>query len=218
MVDANSLQLGQGADVRAGYPFRGGVVPAEQGPAWVVQMKDLDAAGNVRWAQVVRAHLPGRKAPDWLQASDLLVVARGNRFHSACLDEPPGPTVCGPHFFRLRVKPGVPLLPAFLAWQINRAPAQRFLSSHAEGSDQLSIRRGVLESLPVAVPPLETQRSIVGLAAAANEERTRLEALIRNRQQQLDALAFELLAGLGQAGGSGSGSGSGSVSGSVPRA
>ena len=192
--------------MRAGYPFRGGVVPAEQGPAWVVQMKDLDAACSVRWAQVVRAHLPGRKAPDWLRASDLLVVARGNRFHSACLDELPGPTVCGPQFFRLRVKPGVPLLPAFLAWQINRVPAQRYLASHAEGSDQLSIRRGVLESLPVAVPPLETQRSIVGLAVAANEERTRLEALIRNRQQQLDALAFELLAGSGQADGSGSAS------------
>ena len=128
--------------------------------------------------------------------------------------------MCGPHFFRLRVRPGVPLLPAFLAWQINRPPAQRFLCSHAEGSAQLSIRRGVLEALPVAVPPLETQLAIVGLADAANEERTRLEALIRNRQQQLDALAFELLAGSAgagrphpdQAGGSGSGSGSGSCS------
>lgn len=200
--------------MRAGYPFRGGVVPAEHGPAWVVQMKDLDGAGGVRWAQVVRAHLPGRKAPDWLRASDLLVVARGNRFHSACLDPPPGPTVCGPHFFRLRVRPGVPLLPAFLAWQINRAPAQHFLSSHAEGSDQLSVRRGVLEALPVAVPPLEMQHAIAGLAVAANEECRRLEALIRNRQQQLDALAFGLLAGQVQpaqgapfqAGGSGSGS------------
>ena len=207
MIDANSLELGQGTEVRAGYPFRGSVVASDDGPAWVVQMKDLDAAGRVRWPQVVRAHLPGRKAPDWLQACDLLVVARGNRFHSACLDPPPGPTVCGPHFFRLRVRPGVPLLPAFLAWQINRAPAQRFLCNHAEGSDQLSIRRGVLEALPVAVPPLETQRSIVGLAAAANEERTHLEALIRNRQQQLDALAFELLAGLDQADGPGSDSG-----------
>jgi len=188
--------------VRAGYPFRGSIVGSDDGPAWVVQMKDLDTAGRVRWPQVLRARLPGRKAPDWLQASDLLVLARGNRFHSACLDEPPGPTVCGPHFFRLRVRPGVPLLPAFLAWQINRAPAQRFLCSHAEGSAQLSIRRSVLEALPVAVPPLQTQHAIVGLADAANEERVRLEALIRNRQQQLDALAFELLAGSGQAGGS----------------
>ena len=29
--------------------------------------------------------------------------------------------------------------PEFLAWQINRAPAQRYLASNAEGSDQLSI-------------------------------------------------------------------------------
>lgn len=206
MIDAKPLTLKQVADVRAGYPFRGGVVPVDQGPAWVVQMKDLDGAGRVGWAQVARAHLPGRKPPDWLRASDLLVVARGNRFHSACLDPPPGPTVCGPHFFRLRVWPDVPLLAAFLAWQINRAPAQRFLSSHAEGSDQLSIRRGVLESLPLAVPPLETQRAIVGLAAAAHEECRRLEALIHNRQQQLDALAVGLWAGQGQAGGPGSGS------------
>ena len=74
--------------------------------------------------------------------------SRGTRFHAGCVGALPGPAVCGPHLFHLRVRPGRELLPAFLAWQINQAPFQRALRRAAEGSSQLSVRRPVLESLP----------------------------------------------------------------------
>jgi restriction endonuclease S subunit len=91
----------------------------------------------------------------------------------------------------LRVK-ARSIFPEFLAWQINRAPCQRYLAKNAEGTDQLGIRRPILESLQIAVPDLETQHRIVALHQQALAERKVLEHLIRNREQQLDALAFEL--------------------------
>ncbi len=63
-----------------------------------------------------------------------------------------------------------------------------------EGTNQLSIRRGVLEALPIVVPALEQQHRIVALVKDADRERQILETLIQNREQQLDALAFDLLA------------------------
>lgn len=179
------------AEIQAGHPFRGSVPEDPEGNAFAVQMRDVSPDGGVAWDGLVRTSLDGRKSPVWLQPGDVIFVARGARNYALSLEDVPTPAVCSQYFFLLRVK-STGLLPEFLAWQINRAPAQRYLAKNAEGTDQLSIRRGVLEALPIAVPPMEQQHRIVALAKDASRERQVLETLIRNREQQLDALAFDL--------------------------
>ena len=154
-------------------------------------MRDVSPDGRVAWEGLVKTSLDGRKSPVWLRPGDILFVARGARNYALSLEDVPVTAVCSQYFFLLRVK-STGLLPEFLAWQINRVPAQRYLTKNAEGTDQLSIRRGVLEALPIAVPPLEQQHRIVALAKDAGRERQILETLIQNREQQLDALALDL--------------------------
>lgn len=178
--------------VKAGYPFRGSIGEEVDGEALVVQMKDVDPDHEVNWSDVTRTSLAGRKQPDWLKAGDVLFVSKGARFYAVCIDEPPTSAVCGPHFFHLQVAPRVPLLPAFLAWQINQPPFQRQLQQAAEGSSQLSIRRPVLESLTLCVPSLADQQRIVALADLARQERHALHQLIHNRELQHQALAESL--------------------------
>lgn len=177
--------------VQAGHPFRGSIPEDPEGNAFAVQMRDVSPDGGVAWDELVRTSLDGRKSPVWLQPGDVIFVARGARNYALCLENVPMPAVCSQYFFLLRIK-STGLLPEFLAWQINRAPAQRYLAKNAEGTDQLSIRRGVLEALPITVPPMEQQHRIVALAKDASRERKVLETLIRNREQQLDALALSL--------------------------
>lgn len=184
-------ELAEFVEVQSGHPFRGSIPEDPDGNAYALQMRDVSPESGVAWANLVKTSLDGRKSPEWLKTGDVVFVARGMRNYALCLEDIPQPTVCSQYFFLLRVK-STDLLPAYLAWQINRAPAQRYLTKNAEGTDQLSIRRGVLEALPIAVPPLEQQHHIVALAKAVRRERQVLEALIRNREQQLDALAFEL--------------------------
>ncbi len=179
------------ADVQAGHPFRGSVPLVETGNAFALQMRDLSPNGEVAWDGLVRTEVDAGKPVQWLEPGDVVFVARGARNYAVCLRDVPKPTVCSPTFFLIRIKSPT-LLPEFLAWQINRAPAQRYLASNAEGSDQLSIRRPVLEALPLALPPLQQQHLVVSLAEAATQEERQLHALIRNRQQQLDALALAL--------------------------
>jgi restriction endonuclease S subunit len=180
------------ADIQSGHPFRGSVAPVPGGNAYALQMRDISPDGEVAWSGVVQTRIEGRRAPEWLQPGDVVFVTRGARNFALCLREVPLPAVCSQYFFLLRAKKPKRLLPEFLAWQINGAPAQRYLASNAEGSDQLSIRRGVLENLPMVLPAVEEQRRIVALAAAALREKKVLEALIQNRQRQLDALACRL--------------------------
>jgi len=155
-------------------------------------MRDLALDGTVQWADVIRTELSGRRDPDWLIPGDLLLVARGNRYYATCLDTVPGSAVCGPHLFHLRLKSTPAVLPEFLAWQINQPPLQRVLRKAAEGSSQLSIRRPELEALQISVPSILNQKKVAQLARLALRERALFTSLIRNRERQLETLAFEL--------------------------
>jgi len=191
-IDAQHYSIGNLTTLQSGYPFRGSIEESADGDALAVQMKDVDPDHGVNWSGVMRTTLAGRKRPDWLKAGDVLFVSKGARFYAVCIDGPPTPAVCSPHFFHLQVAPRVPLLPAFLAWQINQPPFQRQLQQAAEGSSQLSIRRPVLESLTLCVPSLADQQRIVALADLARQERQALHQLIHNRELQLQALAESL--------------------------
>lgn len=179
-------------DVRAGHPFRGSVPVAEQGNAAVIQMRDISPEGEIAWAGLARTRLPTQRPPDWLADGDVLFAARGARNYAVCLSQVPAATVCAQYFFVLRCR-SERLLPEYLAWHINRRPSQRYLRNNAEGTDQLSIRRAVLENMPLAVPDLAQQRLLVALADTAAQERRQLDTLIQNRERLLDALAQQLL-------------------------
>ena len=195
MMDTKKYLIGDIVESQAGYPFRGSIEEVPDGSVAAVQMKDVDPDCGIDWRGVVRTELVGRKQPNWLRAGDILFVFRGTRFHAVCVDAPPGLAVCGPHFFHLRIKPGTGVDPAFLVWQINQAPFQRALQLAAEGSNQLSIRRPVFDALWVSVPGLPDQQRVVALDRLARQERRALQQLIRNRAQQLHALAENLARG-----------------------
>lgn len=191
-IDATALN--DFVDLMVGYPFRGAIAAVSSGSTIAVQMKDTDPEDGVSWAKAARTELPGRKQPNWLRDGDVLVVSRGSRFYAVCIDTPPQPAVCSPQFFHLRVRAGLGVIPAFVAWQINQPPFQRQLHQAAEGSNQLSIRQPVFGALTLNVPNVAEQQQIVALANAARQERRVLRQLILNREVQLGALAEALAA------------------------
>ncbi len=81
-------------------------------------------------------------------------------------------------------------MPAFLAWQINQPPFQRELWRTAEGSSQLSLRRPVLEELPVTVASEADQQRIVKLVRLAQRERELQARLIRNHERLFESIAL----------------------------
>lgn len=186
-------QLHNYATVWGGHPFRGSVPETANGTTYTIQMRDVSISGGVTWSSVAKTSLQGRKAPDWLNDGDILFLARGTRNFAVCLANVPGPTVCSQCFFLIRVEKANILLPEFLAWQMNQLPAQRYFASNAEGSDQTSIRRGVLECLPIVIPSLEQQQHMLSVEQAARSEKASLEALIHNREQQVQLIAKKLL-------------------------
>ncbi|MFT6925110.1 MAG: hypothetical protein ACJAZP_000690 [Psychromonas sp.] len=183
------------ADIRPGHPFRGTIAPVKDGEIHVVQVRDADLTGEIVQDEMITTNLPGKKQPDWLQDGDVLFVTKGAKNFSALVENLPTTTVCSPHFFLVRLKPKMrnKVLPAFICWQLNQLPAQRYFQATAEGSLYVSIRRQVLENTPFVLPTMEKQRQLVALHRCAVKEQKVLQQLIDNRQQQLDAIAIDLL-------------------------
>ncbi len=180
-------------NVLPGYPFRGKIDHDPDGKARVILMKDVSEAGTVEWGELIRTELKGRRKPDWLEPGDVIFLVRGNKNFAVHLDEIPFSTVISPHFLLLRAKKNSKLLPAFLAWQINQAHSQRYLDASAEGTLQRSIRKGVLEDLPLVVPDLEKQQVIMNYAQAARLEAEVYMELIANRERELRIVASKIL-------------------------
>lgn len=181
------------ARIRAGHPFRGRIAEDRDGDVHVVQMKDVDPWKGLDWRGLVKTKVSGRKAPDHLMPGDLLFVARGNHHYALALEAVPSPTVASPHFYHVTLHPGVGLLPGFLAWQTRQEPAREYFRRGAEGSAIQSIRRQVLEDLPVAVPPLDRQEAVLAMDRAWRREREVLEALHGNTSRIMAGLARRLL-------------------------
>lgn len=180
------------ASVAAGYPLRGTVDELKRGTVAIIQMRNVDVENGISWGEVQRVELPSKRPPALLAAGDILFTTRGARNFALALDVVEGQAVCSPHFFVIRVCDPGQIEPQFLAWQINQRPAQEYLQREATGSHILNIRREVIESLQIAVPPLATQRTIVALADAARAERAALFRLMDTRSQQLEAIALGL--------------------------
>ena len=90
---------------------------------------------------------------------------------------------------RIKPKKHVIALPAFIAWQLNQIPAQRYFFNSAEGSLYVSIRKQVLEDTPLVLPSIERQRQLISMQLCALKEKKTLQRLIENRQQQINAIA-----------------------------
>lgn len=188
-------RLSEITDIQAGYPFRGSIKHDKDASVSVVQAKDISNLGELLPNNLVKTELAGKKQPTWLQAGDILFIAKGLRHYACWIPEGIEQTTCAPSLFIIRVKAELQhsVNSKFLAWQLNQKPMQNYFKKSAEGSTQINIRKPILADVELAVPSLEKQEFIAKLYEASLKEHALLNQLINNRQQQLNAIASDLL-------------------------
>lgn len=186
------MLLGDVAEIRAGHPFRGKIPEIAGGDAYVVQIRDIDENGLISWDTLIATEIKGRKSPDWLQQGDILFTARGYRNIAAFVDYPPANTLSAPHYFVIRVH-NKNILPEFVTWQLNQIPAQKYFTKSSQGTVVANIPRDFLATTPLIIPPIEEQITLVGLAKAQIKEKLVLQAMIKNRELQMQEIAKRLL-------------------------
>jgi len=189
------MKLEQIATINAGYPFRGKIPESKGSGVLAVQMRDVSLTDGIRWSSCFETKLTGKRDPGYLRTGDILVAARGSNNYAVAVDTalaPPGKqAVAAPHFFVLRLKQSA-VLPEYLAWLLNQAPAQRYFEQNAEGTLTKSIRSSVLKEAQIAVPPLSKQQTIIAMANALAAEHRLMQQLISNGERMMGTIANDL--------------------------
>lgn len=168
-MDTAQKTIGHVCAVRAGYAARSRIEPDRRGTP-VLQLSDIGRLGDIGADDLSRAQLGGRVDRYTLREGDLVFRSRGDRNTAHVIS----PRLAG------RVVPLLPLmilepdpervLPGFLAWAINRPAAQRYFDREAQGSRMRMITRPMLETLPIPLPDLTTQRKMIALHDLAERE------------------------------------------------
>jgi restriction endonuclease S subunit len=182
-------QLREVADIWAGYPFRGKVMPEEGGDVAVIQIKDIDEATGLTVDDTLKLRSAGGKYAKYLLAvGDVLFQARGNRHPVAVVAAPlVGIASQGVHVLRPRVSS---VRPAYLAWYLNHPNTQAKLKDSARGSYIPFIAKGDLDEFSVQIPSLEMQDKIVAVDALNRRVRDLESKLELLERQHADAVTW----------------------------
>lgn len=188
-----SVKLREAATISAGYPLRISTEALDNGDVAFIQLKNVDPETGIDWSSVDEVELPSGRKHRWLREQDIIFASRGVRNFAYPIIGARKHTVCSPHFYVLGVKDVDALHPEFLAWQINQTPAQHYFKVTAVGTQAvMTIRRQAMEELPILVPPIREQMTIVEFWRAAQKERAALSQLIETNSQLSSAIAYGL--------------------------
>ena len=146
-----------------------------------IPLRDVPMTGRYRIANAPRLRIDGNTERYLVHDGDVLFRSRGDR-NTAVLaqgDDSEEAVALLPLII-LRAD-REKLLPAYLAWYINQAPAQRHFDACARGTSMRMIPRDCLATLPVPIPPLERQKLIAETATLIGEEQALSHALAEKR-------------------------------------
>lgn len=183
------------ADVKTGFPLRKAAKEDRAGDALLVQMKDVDPLDGVDWSDAIRISTEGKRNTDWLKENDVLFVGRGSRFFAVNIKQVNEHSVASPHFYVLRNKRAEAALPKFLTWYLNSQAAQRFYAANQEGSALPYLSRKTLDTLPIQLPDIETQKKIVRAYECWRKQKQLLEELTETKDAYINALLERTLQG-----------------------
>lgn len=190
-----TTKLASVVDVKTGFPLRKAAKEDHSGDALLVQMKDVDPLEGVNWNRTIKINTAGRRNPDWLKENDVLFVGRGSRFFAVHIKNAKEHSVASPHFYVLRNKQTEKVLPEFLVWFLNSQTAQKFYATNQEGSALPYISRKTLDTLPLQLPDIETQRKIVSTYECWYKQRQLLEELTEKKDAYINAVLEQTLKG-----------------------
>src|SRR4051812_39937725 len=120
-----SKRLGDVAEVLTGYPFRGKVMPEDEGDLVAMQIKDLIGEGGLDLAGALRIRGEAVYQRHLLRANDILMQSRGTANRAAIFE---GTVRAIAALGLLVIRPNVDVVrPAFLLWYLNHPKTQNRL-------------------------------------------------------------------------------------------
>ena len=148
----------------------------------VVMPKDM-ARGRIDTSTVARIDeaTAARLKQHLLSANDLVLARRGDVGRTAWIFDDDLPAFCGTGSMRVHPGKSETVRSEYLRFFFHTKLASNYLEGHAVGATMPNLNAGIVERLPVPVPPLPIQDSLIAVLEAFDEliegNRRRVEVL-----------------------------------------
>ena len=179
-------------EIQSGYRSRTKIDPRDDGICLLLQAKDVDGDRLSYRTDALVRFLPRLSGKDrFLKKGDILFMARGARNFSVFIDELPDSVLAAACFFVVRVS-NSDILPEYLCWYLNQSPVEEYLKRFSgRGVHMPVVRRAVLETIEIPLPPLEVQKQVSALNKLLVKEQDLYRKLAEKRKNLMTEICLE---------------------------
>ena len=185
-------KLSEVADIRAGYTQRSQANATETREYFMINIRNISDDGQIDYDGITSVKLPPVDARYFIKEGDVLLSARGTRQIAAVCDVGAPGLLVGTQFFVITPDTRI-VLPGYLAWYINSADAQTYITSRVMGSRVVMLKVGDLIDLEVPIPPLAIQEIIIEIERLFREEKSLLHRIADLKAQLLAGQISQLV-------------------------
>jgi len=155
------MKLKMIAKIQSGFISRGKIDPRDDGTCLLLQAKDVDADRLCYRTDALVRFMPRLSGKDWfLKSGDILFMARGARNFSVLIGELSDRVLAAACFFVVRISTSE-VMPEYLYWYINQSLSNEYLKRFSGRAVHMPVvRRAVLESIDIPLPPIKIQRQV----------------------------------------------------------
>lgn len=148
----------------------------------VVMPKDM-IRGRIDRTSIARIDQPTAQAlsQHLLAANDVVLSRRGDVGRSAWVFEDDLPAFCGTGSMRVHLGEPTDVRPEFLRFFFHTKLASNYLEGHAVGATMPNLNSGIVQGLPVPIPPMAIQDSLIEVLESFDE-------LIENNRRRVGVL------------------------------
>ncbi|UPW12537.1 restriction endonuclease subunit S [Gordonia amicalis] len=148
----------------------------------VVMPKDM-ARGRIDTSTIARIDecTANRLKQHLLTANDVVLARRGDVGRTAWVFADDLPAFCGTGSMRVHPGASSTVRPAYLRFFFHTRLAFDYLEGHAVGATMPNLNAGIVERMPVPIPPLPIQDSLIAVLEAFDE-------LIENNRRRVEVL------------------------------
>ena len=186
------MELKNIAKIQSGYISRGRIVPRKDGTCLLMQAKDVSADHLSYRTDALVRFMPTLSGKDWfLKPGDILFMARGVRNFSVLIDELPEGVLAAACFFVVRIS-NFEVLPEYLCWYLNQLPVGEYLKRFSgRGVHMPVVRRAVLESIDIPLPPIKTQKQVSEMTLLLQREQELYKKLAQKRKHLMTEICLK---------------------------
>jgi len=161
--------LGDISEIQVGYQSREGIRAHSDGSHFLLQARDLNNLHQVDWSTLTRFTPAGSTSRSEIQQGDVLFLARGQDNFAWPVTHITTHILAANSFYILRPNHAT-VLPDYLAWWLNQAPAQEYIQLNRSGSSLPFLSVSALSRLEVPIPSSEMQHKIGELELLRKKE------------------------------------------------